>query len=91
MLPEIYADGLGGITFSNGMVRIDLVSITGGEGRDGKLPTEPHHRLVMTPHAFLQSMSMMQDMMKKLLEAGVVRREPQAHETHQVDPPQGNP
>lgn len=90
MLPEIYADGLGGITFSNGMVRIDLVSVTGGQGEEGKMPSEAHHRLVMTPHGFLQSMSMMQDMMKKLLDAGVVRREPQTHQTQQVDPPQGN-
>lgn len=77
MIPEIYADGIGAITMSNGVVRLDLVSVTGPEPVPGQRPpAEAHHRIVMSPQAFAQSVRMMQDLMSKLIEAGVVRREP---------------
>lgn len=77
MLPEIYADRFGGITFTGNMVRIDLVSFSAAETTGGVQQTvEPHHRVIMTPQGFLQSMQIMQELLQKLLDAGVVRREP---------------
>ena len=75
MVPQIFADGFSNISFVNGMVRIDLASTPPGEISDSSPPkAEVHHRIVLTPRAFLQSMGMMQDLMRKLVDAGVVRR-----------------
>ena len=75
MIPQIYADGFSNISFVNGMVRIDLASTPpGAVDGNNPPPAEVHHRIVLTPRAFLQSMGMMQDLMRKLIDAGVVRR-----------------
>lgn len=82
MVPQIYADGFSNISFVNGMVRIDLASTPPGPVENGEPPrAEVHHRIVLTPRAFLQSMGMMQDLMRKLIDAGVVRRTDQGEET----------
>jgi hypothetical protein len=79
VIPQIYADGFSNISFVNGMVRIDLASTPPGAATGGTpAPAEVHHRVVLTPRAFLQSMGMMQDLMHKLVDAGVVRRTDQA-------------
>ncbi len=42
----------------------------------GQRPTtEAHHRVVMSTQAFVQSVGMMQDLMAKLVDAGVIRRD----------------
>jgi len=85
MIPQIYADGFSNITFANGMVRIDLASTPPGPVEGGNPPAaEVHHRIILTPRAFLQSMGMMQDLMNKLIAAGVVRRTDQAESTNLV-------
>ena len=88
MVPQIFADGFSNISFINGMVRIDLASNTSGPGEAGGAPpAEVHHRVVLTPRAFLQSMHMMQDLMNKLIEAGVVRRTEPSDTTSLVGEP----
>ena len=85
MVPQIYADGFSNITFVNGMVRIDLASTPPGPTQGGSAPAaEVHHRIILTPRAFLQSMGMMQDLMNKLMEAGIVRRTDQEKDTSLV-------
>jgi len=83
-VPEIYADGVGSLRLAAGMIRVDLISIGEGEVPEGgQPPMETHHRLVMTPQAFLQSLNMMQQLVAKLIEAGVLRREPPPGEQQQ--------
>ncbi len=85
MVPQIYADGFSNITFVNGMVRIDLASTGPGPAQGGSAPpAEVHHRIILTPRAFLQSMGMMQDLMNKLVDAGIVRRTDQNDNTNLV-------
>jgi hypothetical protein len=82
MIPQIFADGFSNISFVNGMVRIDLASTPPGPVSGGTpAQAEVHHRVVLTPRAFLQSMGMMQDLLQKLVDAGVVRRTDQAPDT----------
>ncbi|MCA8927196.1 MAG: hypothetical protein KDC18_03950 [Alphaproteobacteria bacterium] len=91
MIPQIYADGISNITFVNGMVRIDLASTPPVPAQGGAAPTaEVHHRIIVTPRAFLQSMGMMQDLLNKLVEAGVVRRTDQSDTTSLVGEPPVN-
>jgi hypothetical protein len=87
-VPEIYADGVGTIRLAGGMIRVDLVSLIEGEPDDqGRPPSDTHHRLVMTPQAFLQSLNMMQQLVGKLVDAGVLRREPTPGTPITANPP----
>ncbi len=73
MIPETFADGIGRIGFSEGMVRIELVSV-GIQEKEGKAVREPCHRLVMTPQGFMQAVQAQLNLIRKLEEAGVIRR-----------------
>lgn len=74
MNPEIFADGFTNVTFRNGMVRIELGSLpTAGEG-DMQASLETHHKLIVTPQGFLSGLAMMQDLARRLADAGVIRR-----------------
>ena len=75
MIPETFADGIGRIGFSEGMVRIELVSVA-MQDKDGKAVREPCHRLVLTPQGFMQAVQAQLNLIRKLEEAGVIRRNP---------------
>ena len=70
---EIFADGIGQIHFAGGMVRFDLVTLQPQE--EGKAPIpEPKLRLIMPPQGFLAAFDSMQQLINKLVEAGVVKK-----------------
>lgn len=73
--PEVFADGMGEITLTGGMVRIDLVCLS-AEKKDseGRPELELRQRVVMPPDGFLRSFSAMEDLMQKLIKAGVVKQ-----------------
>jgi hypothetical protein len=55
------------------MVRFDLITLQPAE--DGKPPVpEPNFRLIMPPQGFLQAFNSMQQLIDKLVEAGVVKK-----------------
>ena len=69
---EIYADGIGQIHFAGGMVRFDFVTLQ-PEG-EGKAPsTLVKERIIMPPQGFLGAFNSMQQLIDKLLEAGVLQ------------------
>ena len=70
---EIYADGIGQIHFAGGMVRFDFVTLQ-PEG-EGKAPTTLGNvRIIMPPQGFLGAFNSMQQLIDKLLEAGVLQK-----------------
>ena len=70
---ELFADGIGQIHFAGGMVRFDLVTLQPEE--DGKAPVpESHARLIMPPQGFLSAFNSMQQLINKLVEAGVLKK-----------------
>ena len=72
MVRQVYADGVTNVTFTGGMVRIDLASLKAGPtGGKEPAPMEIHERIVLTPQAFLRSMRLLEDIMKKMVNAGV--------------------
>ena len=73
MVPETFADGIGRIGFSEGMVRIELVSVA-DQDKDGKPVREACRRIVMTPQGFMQAVQAQLNLIRKLEEAGVIRR-----------------
>ncbi len=72
-LREEYVDGVSQIHFVNGMVRIDLARIEPKvePEKPGQVTFE---RLLFNPQGFLSTFSAMQQLVDKLIEAGVLQR-----------------
>lgn len=72
---EIFADGVGEITLSGGMVRMDLFTITGKSEEDENRPEiRVNQRIVLPPEGFLRSFGAMEDLVKKLVDAGIIKK-----------------
>ena len=70
---EIFADRIGQIHFAGGMVRFDFETLQPEE--DGKVPTpQSNVRVIMPPQGFLGAFNSMQQLIDKLLEAGVLQK-----------------
>ena len=70
---EIYADGIGQIHFAGNMVRFDFVTLQ--PEADGKEPIpQSNVRIIMPPQGFLSAFNSMQQLIDKLLEAGVLKK-----------------
>ena len=71
---DIFADGIGEITLSGGMVRMDLVTLTGSQANSDEKPKlEFSQRVIMPPDGFLKSFSAMENLVKQLIDAGLVK------------------
>ena len=74
---EIFADGIGQIHFAGGMVRFDFVTLQPQEG--GQAPTpEAKYRIIMPPQGFLATFNSMQQLIDKLLDAGILQKNEKA-------------
>ena len=70
---EIFADGIGQIHFAGGMVRYDFVTLQ--PESDGQAPVpQSNVRIIMPPQGFLSAFNSMQQLIDKLLEAGVLQK-----------------
>ncbi len=70
---EIFADGVGQIHFAGGMVRYDFVTLQPEE--NGKAPVpQSNVRVIMPPQGFLAAFHSMQQLIDKLVEAGVLQK-----------------
>ena len=70
---EIFADGIGQIHFAGGMVRFDFITLQPGE--EGKNPeAQSNLRIIMPPNGFLSAFTSMQQLIDRLVEAGVVQK-----------------
>lgn len=90
MSDELFVDGILGIGFGKGAVRVDFFAM--GEGLDAKgQPTkERRQRLVMTTEGFVESFALLAGVMEKLKAAGLVAPRPAASATGTGTPPAGN-
>ena len=90
MSDELFVDGILGIGFGKGAVRIDFFAM--GEGLDAKgQPTkERRQRLVMTTEGFVESFALLAGVMEKLKAAGLVAQRPAAASEKTKNPAQGN-
>ena len=70
---EIYADGIGQIHFAGAMVRFDFVTLQPkGEG-EAPVP-ESTVRIIMPPQGFLSAYNSMEQLINKLLDAGILQK-----------------
>ncbi|MCD2185367.1 hypothetical protein [Rhizobium sp. GN54] len=93
MSSELYSDGIGEITVTGTIVRIDLMSLSATE-RDANNNPVPvfRQRIVMPVDAFANAVDLMQKALGGLVEAGAVRRvgDVQAVEAAQKGQPASN-
>jgi hypothetical protein len=66
-VPETFVDAIGEISFKHGMVRIELVSLSGPESRVTQ-------RLITSLQAFQQMLQAQNGMVEQLQKVGVIRR-----------------
>lgn len=73
MKKEYFADGIGQIHFAGAMVRFDYVTLQ--PGADGEAPVpETVLRVIMPPQGFLSAYNSMEQLIDKLLEAGILKK-----------------
>jgi len=72
MVPEIFADGVGRVDFTAGVVRIELVSLD--PAAQGAERAEVRHRVVMPLEGYLQSLNTLGELVNKMVAAGVLKR-----------------
>ena len=73
---EIFADGIGQIHFIGGMARLDLANLQPTE--EGKEPVmESSIRVIMPMQGFLAAFNSMQQLIDKLVAAGVLKKNEQ--------------
>ena len=74
---EIFADGIGQIHFAGGMVRYDFITLQPEE--EGKTPVpQSNISIIMPPQGFLGAFNSMQQLIDKLVDAGVLRKNEKA-------------
>jgi hypothetical protein len=72
---ELYADGIGEITVTGSIVRIDLMSLSATERDEKNNPKAVfRQRVIMPVDAFANAVDLMQKALGGLVEAGAVRR-----------------
>lgn len=72
-MKELFADGIGQIHFAGGMVRFDFVTLQ--PEADGAAPVpQDNIRVIMPPQGFLGAFNSMEQLIDKLLEAGILQK-----------------
>ena len=79
-IPETFVDAFGEISLKHGMIRIELVSLSGPERRVTQ-------RLVTSLQAFRQMVQAQNGMLEQLEKAGVIRPAPPAPPPAEAEPP----
>jgi len=75
MQPELYSDGIGEITVSGSIVRVDLMSLSATERDANNTPKSVlRQRIIFSVEGFANSVDVMQKALQGLVDAGVVRR-----------------
>jgi hypothetical protein len=73
MSQYLYADGIGNLTMVNGMVRLQFLTVVPPSGNAQGGPVyDPAFSVVLTPLTFLQSYKKMEELIQKMIEAGVL-------------------
>ena len=77
MTTEVFADGVSEVNIAAGLVRINFVSFS-ATAKDGKgnPARELRQRIVITPQGVLELYGAMQQVVDKMVQSGVLKRNP---------------
>ena len=74
-MEQKYCDGVEEVSITAGVVRVDFFHFTSGaKGKDGRPPREISHRVCLSPEAFIQSFTALEQVVKQLQEKGLLQR-----------------
>lgn len=77
MNQEIFADAISAVHVTGGLVRIDLMTVQPqSKGENGQPAVDVSKRLIMPLDGFIKSLAVQEDVIKKLVEAGIITRAP---------------
>jgi hypothetical protein len=82
--PAQYVDGFGNIQLAEGVVRLELVTLSKIEGNNSSV--EKVGGLAMSMPAFLRSFNQMTTVVNKMVEQGLITRTPTGVEATKVAP-----
>ncbi len=75
MNKEIFADGISAVHITGNLVRIDLMTVQPHLKSDNDQPVvEINNRIIMPLEGFVQSLSVQDNMVKQLIDAGVLKK-----------------
>ena len=71
---EIFADGISAVHVTGNLVRIDLMTVQPQlKSKDGQPVVEVNQRIIMPLEGFVQSLGVQDNIVKQLIEAGVLK------------------
>ncbi len=75
---EIFADGISAVHVTGNLVRIDLMTVQPQlKSKDGQPVVEVNQRIIMPLEGFVQSLGVQDNIVKQLIEAGVLKKDEQ--------------
>ena len=75
---EIFADGISAVHVTGNLVRIDLMTVQPQlKSKDGQPVVEVNQRIIMPLEGFVQSLGVQDNIVKQLIEAGVLKKDNQ--------------
>ena len=75
---EIFADGISAVHVTGNLVRIDLMTVQPQlKSKDGQPVVEVNQRIIMPLEGFVQSRGVQDNIVKQLIEAGVLKKDAQ--------------
>ncbi len=77
---RIYADGVESVSLTEGMIRMELFDVAPTEqaAKDAGKDHDVFGELIMTPQGFVRAFGAMEDLVNKLVKAGIIQRKPAA-------------
>jgi len=82
MVTDIFIDGASSGVIQNGVVRINLTTLSATErDENGRATREVRHRLLMTTSAATELHAFLETALRRMAEAGVVKRRDDSSET----------
>ena len=74
-MDQRFCDGVEEVSITSGIVRIDFFHYANGErAKDGRPPREASHRVLLSPEAFVQTYTALEQVVKQLQDKGLLQR-----------------
>jgi hypothetical protein len=74
-MEQHFCDGVEEVSITSGIVRIDFFHYAPGErAKDGRPPRNASHRVLLSPEAFVQTFTALEQVVKQLQDKGLLQR-----------------
>lgn len=80
---RIFVDGMESVSLTDGMIRMELYNVLLNRSRNPDAPSEHDitGELIMTPQGFIKAFSTMENLVRKLENAGIIKRNAESNDT----------